>query len=420
MLLYLLRKLTVFLDIGILLAFNIFVTRNILVSSFFSVMIVLGLYAFRTYDAEYLPSFNEQIIRVTSGTIFGFVGVLFFFYLYADQINRYNFIYNFLFSLAVFPAIHMATFYITKNNIKPTRYLVIGKKDKIYPILKEVEEKTYGKLIFSDFVNPTSIALEAGMEMNDAILIADPKLAKEVKATIEKFKERGVQVIHLPTLIEKHLKRIPLEVAERFKEYYELAFENVNGSPAKRILDILVSSILLIIFSPIMLLIAIAILIEDGPPIVFKQERLGKDGKVFIMHKFRSMKNGKNDAPKFADDEQHRVLKIGRLIRPFRLDETLQFWDILKGEMSIVGPRPEQLEFAKKFMKTIPFYWARHRIKPGLTGWAQIMYKYASSAEETQEKLSYDLYYVKNRNILLDLDILLRTVEAMLWKRGAK
>ncbi|RLI45420.1 sugar transferase, partial [Candidatus Bathyarchaeota archaeon] len=132
------------------------------------------------------------------------------------------------------------------------------------------------------------------------------------------------------------------------------------------------------------------------------------------------MKNGKNDAPKFADDEQHRVLKIGRLIRPFRLDETLQFWDILKGEMSIVGPRPEQLEFAKKFMKTIPFYWARHRIKPGLTGWAQIMYKYASSAEETQEKLSYDLYYVKNRNILLDLDILLRTVEAMLWKRGAK
>ncbi len=417
---YLLRKLTVFLDIGILLAFNIFVTRNILVSSFFSVMIVLGLYAFRTYDAEYLPSFNEQIIRVTSGTIFGFVGVLFFFYLYADQINRYNFIYNFLFSLAVFPAIHMATFYITKNNIKPTRYLVIGRKDKIYPILKEVEEKTYGKLMFSDFVNPTSIALEAGMEMNDAILIADPKLAKEVKATIEKFKEHGVQVIHLPTLVEKHLKRIPLEVAERFKEYYELAFENVNDSPAKRILDILVSSILLIIFSPIMLLIAIAILIEDGPPIVFKQERLGKDGKVFIMHKFRSMKNGKNDAPKFADDEQHRVLKIGRLIRPFRLDETLQFWDILKGEMSIVGPRPEQLEFAKKFMKTIPFYWARHRIKPGLTGWAQIMYKYASSAEETQEKLSYDLYYVKNRNILLDLDILLRTVEAMLWKRGAK
>ncbi|QTA38488.1 sugar transferase [Thermosipho ferrireducens] len=132
------------------------------------------------------------------------------------------------------------------------------------------------------------------------------------------------------------------------------------------------------------------------------------------------MKKQKKDKAKFADQEQDRILKIGRIIRPLRIDESLQFINILKGDMSIVGPRPEQIPFARQFEKEIAFYSQRHHVKPGLTGWAQIMYKYASNTEEIKKKLSYDLWYVKNRNILLDLKIILQTIEAVFWKRGAK
>jgi lipopolysaccharide/colanic/teichoic acid biosynthesis glycosyltransferase len=121
-----------------------------------------------------------------------------------------------------------------------------------------------------------------------------------------------------------------------------------------------------------------------------------------------------------VDQEKDRILKVGRFIRPFRLDEVLQFVNVLKGEMSVVGPRPEQEEFVKIFEKQIPFYSLRHKVKPGITGWAQLMYKYSSSLEEVKKKLSYDLWYVKNRNIFLDLRIILQTLEAVLWRRGAK
>ncbi|WP_407701724.1 sugar transferase [Thermosipho ferrireducens] len=173
-------------------------------------------------------------------------------------------------------------------------------------------------------------------------------------------------------------------------------------------------------FSPFMLITAIAIYLEDGRPIVFKQLRVGKNNKHFTLIKFRSMKKQKKDKAKFADQEQDRILKIGRIIRPLRIDESLQFINILKGDMSIVGPRPEQIPFARQFEKEIAFYSQRHHVKPSLTGWAQIMYKYASNTEEIKKKLSYDLWYVKNRNILLDLKIILQTIEAVFWKRGAK
>ncbi|HPO28368.1 MAG TPA: sugar transferase, partial [Petrotogaceae bacterium] len=158
-----------------------------------------------------------------------------------------------------------------------------------------------------------------------------------------------------------------------------------------------------------------------GRPVVFKQPRTGKDNEVFIMHKFRSMRNQSEEdvKGKFATDEKSRILKIGRIIRMFRLDETLQFWDILTGEMSLIGPRPEQPHFVSQYEKIIPFYSYRHKLKTGLTGWAQIMYKYTSTVEETKVKLSYDLYYVKNRTSILDINIILKTIEAVIWRRGA-
>ncbi|HCF38744.1 MAG TPA: polyprenyl glycosylphosphotransferase, partial [Thermosipho africanus] len=216
------------------------------------------------------------------------------------------------------------------------------------------------------------------------------------------------------------LKRIPIAVAQKFKEYYELEFSKAKESSAKRVLDIFGGILGLIFFSPFMLITAIAILIEDGRPVVFKQLRVGKDNKPFTLIKFRSMRKLKTDGPKFADQEKNRILKIGRIIRPIRLDESLQFVNILKGDMSIVGPRPEQIPFVREFEQKIQFYSYRHKLKPGLTGWAQIMYQYASNLEEVETKLSYDLYYIKNRSTLMDLRIILKTIEVIVLRKGAK
>ena len=228
------------------------------------------------------------------------------------------------------------------------------------------------------------------------------------------------EIEYLPNMAEKYLNRIPIEVAQKFKEYYEVIFNNVTEHPSKRFLDIIISSIALAILSPVILILSIIILIEDGKPVVYKQQRIGLNEEKFTMHKFRSMKNRANqNEVKFATDEQDRILKIGKIIRPIRLDEILQFYDILIGKMSFVGPRPEQIQLVEEYNELIPFYWARHKLKPGLTGWAQIMYKYSASLEETKMKLSYDLYYIKNRDIFLDLNIIIKTIEAVFWRRGA-
>lgn len=177
----------------------------------------------------------------------------------------------------------------------------------------------------------------------------------------------------------------------------------------------------MIILSPVYLVIYLAILLDDGLPIIFKQMRVGLNGSNFIMHKFRSMKkDAESTGAKYATQQENNVTRIGKLMRPVRLDEIPQFYDILIGKMSFVGPRPEQPEFAKELAEALPYYNYRNKLKPGLTGWAQTNYKYAATIEEQAKKLSYDLYYIKNRSLLLDLLIILRTFETVVFRKGAK
>ncbi|KAF2955599.1 sugar transferase [Marinitoga sp. 38H-ov] len=439
------RRFPKIIDLIILFSLNFILFQySWYLSILISIAIFLGFYAFRVYDIETMNSLNESVIRIFAGFILGSVLILLIYPFFDNIITRDTFFYNFIFSLIIFPSIHKIEYSLFEKHANQKRYLVIGREDEIGNVLKELEEKTLNKLKFVDYINPSPITLDELVndgfsiyEVNrinkiirfvnkeekhkyDAILITDPKLEENVKDKLDEYKELGIEIEYLPNLVEKYLKRIPLEVAIKFKEYYSVIFEHDYESPAKRIIDVIGSSIALIIFSPFMMITTIMIFIEDRTPIVFKQERIGKNEKPFTMHKFRSMKNVKTNGPKFADDEKDRILKVGKLIRPIRIDETLQFINIFKGDMSLVGPRPEQIPFVKEFNKGIPFYYARHKVKPGLTGWAQIMFKYASSQEDTKIKLSYDLYYVKNRSTLFDLRIILQTIEAVFWKRGAK
>ncbi len=190
---------------------------------------------------------------------------------------------------------------------------------------------------------------------------------------------------------------------------------------SKRLLDIVAASVGLILALPFMVLVAIAVKLDSPGPILFRQERVGRARRPFMVYKFRSMRtDAEKDGPVWAKEGDPRVTRVGRFIRKTRLDELPQLWNVLVGDMSLVGPRPERELFVEKLLEVNPYYGQRLVVRPGLTGWAQIKAPYASSFEESIEKLKYDLYYIKNMSLFLDISILLSTARIVLLGRGAR
>jgi sugar transferase (PEP-CTERM system associated) len=172
---------------------------------------------------------------------------------------------------------------------------------------------------------------------------------------------------------------------------------------------------------PVALLTALLIKLESSGPVLYKQERVGQNGRPFVLMKFRSMRvDAEKDGPVWARDRDDRTTRVGRIIRRIRVDEIPQFWNILRGDMNFVGPRPERPHFVAQLAQEIPFYEQRHLIAPGLTGWAQIKYPYGASIEDARQKLQYDLYYIKNQSLVLDAVIIFETVKTILFSRGAR
>jgi sugar transferase (PEP-CTERM system associated) len=190
----------------------------------------------------------------------------------------------------------------------------------------------------------------------------------------------------------------------------------------KTVMDFMLSFLGLIISLPIMALVALAIKLDSRGPVFYQQERVGKNGKTLMLLKFRSMREDaeRETGPVWAQERDLRVTRIGRIIRTLRLDEIPQMINVLRGEMSFVGPRPERPHFVGELKNEIPFYEKRHAAKPGITGWAQIKYPYGASTNDALEKLKYDLYYIKNMSLFLDLLILFRTVKIALFGNGAR
>jgi sugar transferase (PEP-CTERM system associated) len=189
----------------------------------------------------------------------------------------------------------------------------------------------------------------------------------------------------------------------------------------KRAIDLVLAAIVLTLGAPLMLLTAIAVRLDSAGPILYSQERVGENGRLFTVYKFRSMRaDAETGTPIWAQTGDTRITRVGRFIRATRLDELPQLWNILKGAMSFVGPRPERPFFVDQLKQEIPYYQQRHAVKPGLTGWAQVKYQYGSSVEDAMEKLRYDLYYIKHLSIALDLSILFDTVKVILFGKGAK
>ncbi|MGL6064074.1 MAG: exopolysaccharide biosynthesis polyprenyl glycosylphosphotransferase [Fusobacteriaceae bacterium] len=187
----------------------------------------------------------------------------------------------------------------------------------------------------------------------------------------------------------------------------------------KRVFDVVLAVIIGTLTLPIMILAYIIVGLESKGPIIFSQKRVGKNNIEFSVHKFRSMRNdAEKDGAKWAQINDPRVTKFGNIMRKTRIDELPQLWNVLKGEMSFIGPRPERMVFIKELEKTIPYYNLRHLVKPGLTGWAQVMYPYGASIEDAKNKLEYDLYYVKNQNMHMDMVIMFRTLKTIVFGKG--
>jgi sugar transferase (PEP-CTERM system associated) len=233
----------------------------------------------------------------------------------------------------------------------------------------------------------------------------------------------GVKVMDLSSHFESMLGQIRIDALKAGWLIFGEGFnQGVMRTSIKRAFDYLFALAMLILVSPVMLITALLILLEDGGPVFYRQERVGLNGRLFNVIKFRSMRNDaeSDGKPRWATANDDRVTRVGRFIRKVRIDELPQLYCVLKGDMSMVGPRPERPFFVDKLTKEIPFYTVRHSVKPGVTGWAQVRYHYGASVDDAVHKLQYDLYYVKNHTLLLDLVVLFETVGVVVGGKGAQ
>jgi exopolysaccharide biosynthesis polyprenyl glycosylphosphotransferase len=251
--------------------------------------------------------------------------------------------------------------------------------------------------------------------ISDLVIAINGEIRGTTFQTILDAQEKGVEVIRMPIVYEEMTGRVPVHHLEsdwiirsfvdglRVSGFYELT---------KRILDILGGLVGMLIFAIIFPFLALAVFIDSGLPIFYSQPRLGRGGRIFTIYKYRTMRQDAeaDGEARLAVEKDPRVTRVGNFMRKTRLDELPQFWNVLRGEMSLVGPRAERPELVAEFQKQIPFYRARLLVKPGLTGWAQINYGYVASVTETAVKLEYDLYYIKHRTLGMDFQIILRTI----------
>ena len=238
-----------------------------------------------------------------------------------------------------------------------------------------------------------------------------------------KLKTRKIKVLSLENWCEMNLQRFPPELISKkylIRRNFKIPFNSIEMR-IKRIGDFFLSILLLFLTSPILLIASILIYCEDGENIIYKQERVGINQQIFTIYKLRTMKlNSETGTPKWASKRDNRVTNIGKLLRKCRIDELPQLICVIKGEMSLIGPRPERAEIDKKLTPFIPYYDYRYLIRPGLSGWAQVNYPYGASLEDSKKKLSFDLFYLKNFSIWFDFLILFKTIRLVILRKGSE
>ena len=283
------------------------------------------------------------------------------------------------------------------------------------------ENKFGGIPVCNGFKKIYDLATMAGV---DTIIVAlDQSRGLLPQKGLLNCKTRGINVIDGQSFYERITGKLLVEKINPSWLIFSDGFVKSGiYRAAKRMFDLSAASLMLVLFAPVWILTSLAIKMETPGPILFRQKRVGEFGKIFTIYKLRSMITDAEEqtGPVWATEYDPRITKVGKIIRNLRIDELPQVWNVLKGDMSFIGPRPERPFFVEKLKEVIPYYDTRYCIKPGITGWAQIKYAYSASEEESLEKIKYDLYYVKNMSFAMDLVIIFHTVKIALLGRGAR
>ncbi|HID45953.1 MAG TPA: TIGR03013 family PEP-CTERM/XrtA system glycosyltransferase [Chromatiaceae bacterium] len=402
-------------------------------------MAAMGLYQSRSREEPI-----GMFARVLAAFVLGSILSIILFYVFPQlYLGRGVFALTLLFSLLAIGTVRPLFFQFVNERSPGIRVLILGAGEKASNIPTRMRRRADRRGIQivgflpatkeeirideSLLLSPSKSLLELVKEHDiDEIVVAqDERRANMDMQQLLECKLAGINIIDLPTLFERQTGQINLNLLAPSWLIFSRRFRlDPVSQMLKRTFDLIVSLIICILTSPIMLITALAIWIESSfkGPIFFRQKRVGENGKLFDVLKFRSMKTDAESDGKarWAEENDDRITRVGSFIRKVRIDELPQCWNVIKGEMSFVGPRPERPEFVKELEKSIPYYDVRHVVKPGLTGWAQLCYPYGANENDAKEKLKFDLYYVKHQSLRFDIIILLRTVEVVLFGKGAR
>ena len=313
--------------------------------------------------------------------------------------------------------------------VEKERVVFVGENDYTQDLLESVKKD--GQYVFAASLNNTDMKalgkeivemyktkkFDVLVDFTDKLL-GDPKLTGKLL----QYKLEGLQYYNYLEFYETYENKLPIShlSPKWFLENtgFEIYHNNFNLK-AKRLLDLFFAMLIGIFAAPVIILAAIIVKLESKGPVFFIQERIGEGNRKFNIVKFRSMTtDAEKNGPQWASKNDNRVTKFGKIMRATRIDELPQLWNVLRGEMSFVGPRPEREFFIQQLEKEIPYYNLRHTVKPGLTGWAQVMYPYGASVEDAYRKLQYDLYYIKHHSIPFDVKVLLKTVTIVIFGKG--
>jgi len=430
------KKILLFLGDVFLLYLSLFITVFLgFLGEFSSAIFVLHLfpfsiiyffwlvifYIFGLYDLHLIKSKIDFYGRTLGAVLVGLILGMVFFYLvpFFGITPKTNLILNALIFGILFLGWRNLLYTLFSVHFL-NRTAIVGKGPEVESLKKEIREKPYlgYKLIPIDLKKDFLSQIQK--HNIDTVIFteefeSDPQILKALYLCLP----AQVNFLDFASAYEMVYEKIPISMVsqawflenlrEREKSFYD---------EIKRFFEIILAIFLLILTSPFWPLIAVFIKLEDKGSIFYSQERIGKDKKPFILYKFRSMKVGaEKEKAVWAKKEDKRITKAGKFLRRVHFDEIPQMLNIIKGDISLVGPRPERPEFVKKLGEEIPHYHLRHIIKPGFTGWAQIKFRYGRSVMDSKEKFEYDLYYLKNRNLLLDIGVLLKTFQ-LFFKRG--
>ena len=412
----------------------------------YATVMQLSLLAFGVYQRQAGRFINALILRIAIGLLLGLIplGVSFYF-VPTVFLGRGVIALTVLFSFIFISVIRLCFRELVKTQNLWPRILILGSGEKAKLVRLAEKEGSLRGLNIVDYVTlrgdkdydhdheDESISLEKSLtqyveerDIDEIVLAMDDRRSSEIPdKDLLDCKLSGIDILDMVTFFERRTGKIRLDIMSPSWLYLSDGFyESTFRSLGKRIFDIAVVLLLLPLALPLMFLVMLAITIESRGrgSMFYSQTRIKQYDEPFQMYKFRSMVSDaeKDGVAVWASKNDSRITRVGAVMRKARLDELPQLFNVLKGDMSFVGPRPERPEFVKQLAEKISYYEERHRVKPGLTGWAQISYSYGDTENDSLEKLQYDLYYVKNYSIFLDLLVLLKTIEVVMLSKGAQ